>query len=81
MEMAKRAAGSAIMSVVLSIFACLAYVGYVRTDNTDMLTTSVLSWCFAAFFAWVFIFKKDEWLKEKLEFVKITLAHKQVKIN
>ena len=66
METTKRVAGSAIMFVVLSIFACLAYVGYVRTDNTDMLATSVLSLCIAVFFAWVFIFKKDEWLKEKL---------------
>ena len=66
MEPARRVAGSAVMFVVLIIFGCLVYVGYVQTGDTDMLATSVLSWCIAVFFAWVFIFKKEEWLKEKL---------------
>jgi len=66
METTRRVAGSAVMFVVLSIFGCLAYVGYIYTDNADMLATSVLSWCIAVFFAWVFIFKQEEWLKEKL---------------
>jgi hypothetical protein len=66
MEKTRRVVGSAIMFVVLSVFGCLAYVGYAYTGDTDMLATSVLSWCIAVFFAWVFIFKKEEWLKERL---------------
>ena len=62
-----RRAGSAIMFVVLTIFGCLAYLGYLQTGDTDMLATSVLSWCIAIFFIWVFIFKNEEWLKDKLE--------------
>ena len=67
MEPIKRLAGSAVMFVVLTIFGCLVYGGYLQTGDTDMLATSVLSWCIAVFFAWVFLSKKEEWLKEKLE--------------
>lgn len=66
MEPIRRVAGSAVMFVVLTIFGCLAYAGYEHTGDTNILATSALSWCFAVFFAWVFIFKKEEWLKEKL---------------
>lgn len=66
MEMTRRVVGSAVMFVVLTIFGCLAYAGYAYTGDTDMLAASVLSWCIAVFFAWVFVFKKEEWLKEKL---------------
>jgi hypothetical protein len=62
----KRAAKAAIVFVCLVVFGYLAFMDYVNGGRRSELGVAITSWCLALFFVWVFMFKKEEWLKEKL---------------
>lgn len=66
MEKYKRAAKAAISFIVLSVFGYLAFMDYMNGGRSSELGVAITSWCLALFFVLVFIFKKEEWLKEKL---------------
>ncbi len=65
-ETIKRAAKAAISFIVLSVFGYLAFMDYMNGGRSSELGVAITSWCLALFFVWVFIFKREEWLKEKL---------------
>ncbi|MDD3466214.1 MAG: hypothetical protein PHE67_03615 [Campylobacterales bacterium] len=65
-ETVKRAAKAVISFIVLSVFGYWAFVDYMNGGRSSELGVAITSWCLALFFVWVFIFKREEWLKEKL---------------
>lgn len=66
-ETIKRAAKAAAMFLALSLVGSLSYLRYLKTGNTDDMAVAIIGWMLGLFFMWIFIAKKEEWLKEKLD--------------
>lgn len=66
-ETIKRAAKAAVMFLALSCVGLLSYRSYLETGNTDELVIAIIGWLLGLFFMWIFIAKKEEWLREKLD--------------
>ncbi|MDD3466208.1 MAG: hypothetical protein PHE67_03585 [Campylobacterales bacterium] len=62
----KRAAKAAVTFLALSLFGYLSFTDYANGGRRSEFGVAITSWCLALFFVWVFMFKKEEWLKEKL---------------
>ena len=63
----KRTAKAAISFLCLLAFGYWAFADYMNGGRRAELGVAITSWCLALFFVWVFVFKKEEWLKEKLD--------------
>ena len=62
----KRAAKALCMFLALSLVGSLSYLRYLKTGNTDDMVVAIIGWILGLFFMWIFLAKKEEWLKEKL---------------
>jgi len=62
----KRAAKALCMLLALWVVGALSYLNYLKSKDVDELIVAIIGWLMGLFFMWIFIAKKEEWLKEKI---------------